>query len=62
MSEFDTVIDFGSNNLRIGVFDSQSKSIYSSKVTIHKSLNNKDLNFIYSIYKKDYTIFEYDKN
>lgn len=44
MSEFDTVIDFGSNNLRIGVFDSQSKSIYSSKVTIDESLNNKDLN------------------
>ena len=44
MSEFDAVIDFGSNNLRIGVFNSQSKSIYSSKVTIHESLNNKDLN------------------
>ncbi len=44
MSEFDTVIDFGSNNLRIGVFDSQSKSIYSSKVAMHESLNNKDLN------------------
>ena len=42
MSEFDAVIDFGSNNLRIGVFDSESKSIYSSKVTIHESLNNKD--------------------
>ena len=50
MSEFDTVIDFGSNNLRIGVFDSQSKSIYSSKVTIHKSLNNKDLNnYLYEL-------------
>ena len=44
MSEFNAVIDFGSNNLRIGVFDSQSKSIYSSKVTIHESLNNRDLN------------------
>ena len=44
MSEFDTVIDFGSNNLRIGVFDSQSKSIYSSNVIMHESLNNKDLN------------------
>ena len=43
MSEFDAVIDLGSNNLRIGVFDRQSKSIYSSKVTIHESLNNKDL-------------------
>ena len=44
MSEFDTVIDFGSNNLRIGVFDSQSKSIYSSKVSLRDSLNNKDSN------------------
>ena len=44
MSEFDTVIDFGSNNLRIGVFDSQLKSIYSSKVVMHESLDNKDLN------------------
>ena len=44
MSEFDAVIDFGSNNLRIGVFDSQSKSIYSSKVSLRDSLNNKDSN------------------
>ena len=27
MSEFDTVIDFGSNNLRIGVFDSENPLI-----------------------------------
>ncbi len=45
MSEFDAVIDFGFNNLRIGVFDSQSKSIYSSKITMHGSFNNKDLNY-----------------
>ena len=44
MSEFNAVIDFGSNNLRIGVFDSQSKSIYSSKVSLRDSLNNKDTN------------------
>ena len=44
MSEFNSVIDFGSNNLRIGVFDSQSKSIYSSKVSLRDSLNNKDTN------------------
>ena len=48
MSEFDAVIDFGSNNLRIGVFDSQSKSIYSSKVVMHESLDNKDLKSIVS--------------
>ncbi len=44
MSEFDTVIDLGSNNLRIGVFDSHSKNIYSSKAEMRISLNNKDLN------------------
>ena len=44
MSEFNAIIDFGSKNLRIGIFDSKSKSIYSSKVSIHNSLNNKDSN------------------
>ena len=44
MNEFDAVIDFGFNNLRIGVFDSQSKSIYSSKVSLRDSLNIKDTN------------------
>ena len=44
MSEFNAIIDFGSDNLRIGVFDSQSKSIYNSKLQFDESLNNKDLN------------------
>ena len=44
MSEFDAIIDFGSDNLRIGVFDSQSKSIYNSKISIREALNNKDAN------------------
>lgn len=33
----------------------------NKKATIN-DINEKDLNYIYSIYKKDYTIFEYDKN
>ena len=44
MSEFNAVIDFGSNNLRIGVFDSQSKIIYSSKVSMRDSLYNEKSN------------------
>ena len=49
MSSLDTVIDFGSQNLRLGVFDQSSKIIYSSNVKItevsesenlDKSLNN----------------------
>ena len=44
MSEFDAIIDFGSDNLRIGVFDSQSKSIYNSKISIREALNNKEAN------------------
>ena len=48
MNNFVTVIDFGSNNLRLGIFDKTSKNIYSSKkkiindsenTTIEKSLN-----------------------
>ncbi len=48
MNNLDTVIDFGSQNLRLGVFDQSSKIIYSSNVKIseflesgnlHKSLN-----------------------
>ena len=44
MSDFDTIIDFGSKNLKLGVFNKESKSIYSSKqkitVNVEKSLNN----------------------
>ena len=34
MSNLDTVIDFGSQNLRLGVFDQSSKIIYSSNIKI----------------------------
>ena len=43
MTDFETIIDFGSKNLRLGVFDLSSKNIYSSKQKIidssEKSLN-----------------------
>ena len=34
MSNLDTIIDFGSKNLRLGVFDQSSEIIYSSNVKI----------------------------
>ena len=44
MSKFETIIDFGSKNLRLGVFDPVSKNIYSSSQKINDnietSLNN----------------------
>ena len=43
MSNFDTVIDFGSKNLRLGVFDQSSKIIYSSNIKINEVLENKNL-------------------
>ncbi len=43
MTNFETIIDFGSKNLRLGIFDLKSKNIYSSKQKIidssEKSLN-----------------------
>ena len=36
MSNLDTVIDFGSKNLRLGVFDQSSKIIYSSNIKINQ--------------------------
>ncbi len=33
MNNLDTVIDFGSKNLRLGVFDQSSELIYSSKIS-----------------------------
>ena len=32
MSNLDTIIDFGSKNLRIGVFNQSSEKIYSSNI------------------------------
>ncbi len=44
MSDFDTIIDFGSKNLKLGVFNTEAKNIYSSKqkitISVEKSLNN----------------------
>tara|TARA_A100001015_G_scaffold106981_1_gene118713 strand:+ start:997 stop:2163 length:1167 start_codon:yes stop_codon:yes gene_type:complete len=37
MSEFEVLIDFGSKNLRLGVFDNKSECIYSSKINIEKN-------------------------
>ncbi len=38
MTDFDTIIDFGSKNLRLGVFDSTSENIYSSNQKIIDSV------------------------
>ena len=43
MSNLDTVIDFGSQNLRLGVYDQSSKIIYSSNIKITEVLENKNL-------------------
>ena len=43
MSNFDTVIDFGSQNLRLGVYDQSSKIIYSSNIKITEVLESKNL-------------------
>ena len=43
MNNLDTIIDFGSKNLRLGVFDQSSEIIYSSNIKITKDLENKNL-------------------
>ncbi len=43
MRNLDTIIDFGSKNLRIGVFDQSSEIIYSSNIKITEVLENKNL-------------------
>ena len=43
MSNLDTVIDFGSQNLRLGVFDQSSKIIYSSNIKITEFLESENL-------------------
>ena len=40
MSEFDAIIDFGSKNLKIGVFNKDLENIYSSKQEIISSIEN----------------------
>ena len=43
MSNLDTVIDFGSQNLRLGVYNQLSKIIYSSNVKITEVLEGKNI-------------------
>ncbi len=42
MSNLDTIIDFGSKNLRLGVFDQSSERIYSSNIKIDDVLENEN--------------------
>ncbi len=43
MSNLNTVIDFGSKNLRLGVFNQSSEIIYSSNIQIAEVLENENL-------------------
>ncbi len=43
MNNLETIIDYGSNNLRIGVFNQLSEKIYSSKVKISDEAENQNL-------------------
>ena len=42
MNEFVSFIDFGSKNLRLGIFDNNSKCIYSSKIKITKEIESQN--------------------
>tara|TARA_A100001015_G_scaffold86744_1_gene96390 strand:- start:13 stop:1179 length:1167 start_codon:yes stop_codon:yes gene_type:complete len=44
MNKLNSIIDFGSKNLRLGVFDQSSKIIYSSNIKITEVLKNDNLN------------------
>ena len=43
MSNLETIIDFGSKNLRLGVFDQSSEIIYSSNIKIIENFENENL-------------------
>ena len=43
MTNLDTIIDFGSKNLRLGVFNQSSEKIYSSNIKINEILENDNL-------------------
>ncbi len=43
MSKLDTIIDFGSKNFRLGVFNQSSEKIYSSNIKINEVLENDNL-------------------
>tara|TARA_A100001011_G_scaffold24336_1_gene24188 strand:- start:2240 stop:3406 length:1167 start_codon:yes stop_codon:yes gene_type:complete len=43
MNNLDTIIDFGSKNLRLGVFNQSSEKVYSSNIKINEVLENNNL-------------------
>ena len=43
MNNLDTIIDFGSKNLRLGVFDQSSEIIYSSNIKINDAPENENI-------------------
>ena len=43
MSNFEAIIDIGSKNLRLGIFDNTSKNIYSSEQQIEDRLADSGL-------------------
>lgn len=45
MNNFEAILDYGSKNLRLGVFDKESKNVYFSKVEISNLLENNSLEF-----------------
>ncbi len=45
MNNFEAILDYGSKNLRLGVFDKESKNVYFSKVEISNLLENNNLEF-----------------
>ena len=53
MNNFDAVIDCGSQNLRLGVFDRTLKSVYSSEKKITDTLENPTLEKTLNILIKD---------
>ena len=42
MSNLDTIIDFGSKNLRLGVFNQSSETVYSSNIKINEAIENEN--------------------
>ena len=45
MNNFEAILDYGSKNLRLGVFDKESKNVYFSKVEISNLLENNSSEF-----------------
>ena len=41
MSNFESIIDFGSKSLRLGIFDKSSKCIHLSKINLNNPLEKK---------------------